>query len=77
MLIWSLSFLVVAIVVYAVSLKVVSGKAFTDGKFMAVVFVALFSLTLLCIAVSMKVACPTPDKWLNLRCLNLSMESLL
>ena len=43
MVTWSLFFLIGALVFYAGSLKLIMGKLITDGKFIAAIFMILFS----------------------------------
>ncbi len=71
MLAWTLLFLIVALAFYGSSFGRITGHPVTDAKFMAAIFVALTLVSLFCIALSLKSACPTPDKSFNLECLRL------
>jgi len=78
MLAWPILFLVVALAFYGSSFGRITGHPVTDAKFLAAIFVAFSLVSLLCIALSLKSACPAPDKWFNLECVRLlNMKDLL
>ena len=77
MLIWSLLFLVTALALYGSSFGWITGHPVKDAKFMALIFVALFLVSALCIGISVKMACPASDKWLNLPCFHSGLVNTL
>jgi hypothetical protein len=74
MLIWSAMFFLLALVAFADRLGWITGKPVINAGFFGIIITVLFLMLLFCIALSMKLACPVPDKWINLQCFRLSLE---
>lgn len=77
MLAWSLLFLGTALAFYVSSFGRITGHPVGDAKFMAAIFMALFLVSLVCIAISVKLVCPVPDAWLDLQCLHSSLKDII
>ena len=72
MWVWSAVLLAIALGAYIGSLKCIGDKPAPNMKYVAFIFGALLTLSILCMALTWKYACPAPDRWLNIDCFRLA-----
>lgn len=77
MLVWSYLFLALAVLFYISSYNRIARRIVIDNKVIALICMALFLVTMICLGVSMKTVCPAPNQWINLSCFRVSMRSII
>ena len=68
----SFVFLIAAMAMAIIGFRRVTGRQETDVKLIAGIFTAFLLVSLTCVLISWRLACPVPNKWFNLDCLTAS-----